>query len=190
MTASALATEWRVPLADLRRACDSFGHDFAASDELPDGPPYLGQQRAVDAIRFGIRVNRPGYNIYVLGPHGSHRHGLAEELAAEYGATKGPPQDWCYVNNFQDPERPQALSFAAGKGGVFRDDMHRLIEDMRLAIPAAFEGDDYKNQLRAIEDAAKKDVEEMIGRAADAVLAIIDDGIDAAMNAFNGSADR
>ncbi len=161
MTANALATEWRVPIADLRRACSAFGHDFAASDQLPSGPPHLGQQRAVDAIRFGIRVDRPGYNIYVLGPHGSHRHGLAEELAAEYGATRGAPQDWCYVNNFQDPERPQALAFAAGKGGVFRNDMHRLIEEMRLAIPAAFEGDDYKNQLRAIEEEAKKDVEEM-----------------------------
>ena len=161
MIDSGFATEWRVPSAELRKACESVGHEFATSDELPTGPPHLGQQRAVDAIRFGIRVERPGYNIYVLGPHGSHRHGLAEELAAEYGATKEAPQDWCYVNNFQDPERPQALAFAAGMGSVFRDDMHTLIEDMRLAIPAAFEGDDYKNQLRAIEEEAKKDVEEM-----------------------------
>ena len=161
MIGSPLAAEWRVPVADLRKACETIGHAFTASDELPGGPQYLGQQRAVDAIRFGIRVNRPGYNIYVLGPHGSHRHGLAEELAGEYAVTKGPPQDWCYVNNFQDPERPRALSFAAGMGSVFRHDMRKLIEEMQLAIPAAFEGDDYKNQLRAIESEAKKDLEEM-----------------------------
>ncbi|NIL93479.1 MAG: AAA family ATPase [Woeseiaceae bacterium] len=148
-----------VPTAQLRRACESFERSFMRSDELPAGTPHLGQQRAIDAIRFGIEVERPGYNVYVLGPLGSHRHGLVRELVDERASRKGPPEDWCYVNNFSDPERPRALAFPAGQGREFRDDMHALIEDMRVAIPAAFESDDYRNQMRAIEEETEKEVE-------------------------------
>ena len=154
-----LATQLAVPADDLRHACESLGLSFETSEQLPTGTPYLGQQRAIDAIRFGIEMDRPDYNIYVLGPVGSHRHGLVKELVADAAKSKGPPSDWCYVNNFSDPESPTALSFPSGRGADFRDDMQALIEDMRLAIPAAFEGEDYRNQLSAIEQETQKEVE-------------------------------
>ena len=149
-----------VPKTELRRVCEPLGHSAKSSDELPTRTPYLGQQRAIDAIRFGIELERPGYNVYVLGPSGSHRHGLVDELVAEHAATKTPPDDCCYANNFSDSERPRVLSFPAGQGKIFRDDMHDLIEDMRVAIPAAFESDDYRSQLRAIEEETEKEVAE------------------------------
>jgi len=151
---------FNVPIADLRKACDSLALDFERSDELPAGEPYLGQQRAIDAIEFGIRIDRDGYNLFVLGPNGSHRHGLAEDLAREQAKEKGAPSDWCYVNNFADPERPRTLCFPAGRGAEYRDDMQDLIEEMRLAIPAAFDDDDYRNQLRALEESTQKEVQE------------------------------
>jgi lon-related putative ATP-dependent protease len=117
-------------------------------------------QRAIDAIEFGIRMERDGYNLFVLGPNGSHRHGLAEDLARERAAEKGSPSDWCYVNNFADPERPCTLCFPAGRGTEYRDDMQELIEEMRLAIPAAFDDDDYRNQLKALEETTQKEVQE------------------------------
>ncbi len=144
---------------DLRRACQAFEARFDRSDQLPPGEAGLGQERAIEAIRFGIEIDRPGYNVFVLGRPGSHRHGLVEQLVRDRAASEPPGSDWCYVNNFRDPERPRALAFPAGKGVEFRDDMHALIEDMRLAIPAAFEGDDYRNQLRAIEEATQKEAE-------------------------------
>jgi lon-related putative ATP-dependent protease len=122
--------------------------------------PYIGQQRAIDAIRFGIDMRQDGYNIYVLGPIGSNRHDLVESLVAEQAKARGVPPDWCYVNNFSNPERPQAVRFPAGQGREFREDMRNLIGEMQLAIPAAFEGDDYRNQLRAIEEESKSKVEE------------------------------
>jgi hypothetical protein len=71
-----------------------------------------------------------------------------------------PPSDWCYVNNFADPERPCTLCFPAGRGTEYRDDMQELIEEMRLAIPAAFDDDDYRNQLKALEETTQKEVRE------------------------------
>lgn len=159
-----MATEsshnFSVPVAELRKVCDSLPPEFERSDRLPAGKPYLGQQRAIDALQFGIEIDRDGYNIFVLGPHGSHRHGLAGDLAREKAKDRGAPSDWCYVNNFSDTERPRALCFDAGKGAEFRADIHDLLEELRLAIPAAFDGEDYRNQLKALEEGAQKEVEE------------------------------
>jgi hypothetical protein len=137
MTANSIS-DFSVSLDDLRKTCDPSKLQFERSDQLPPGKQHLGQQRAMDAIRFGIRMPSDGYNVFVLGPPGSRRHGLAEAIASEQASKSLPPSDWCYVNNFSDPERPRALRFPASTGAVFRDDMQGLIEEMRLAIPAAF----------------------------------------------------
>ena len=149
-----------VPGSELRRVCEPLAIDAEVAQEESATAAYLGQQRAIDAIRFGIQMEREGYNVFVLGPLGSHRHGLVEELAKERALEKGAPDDWCYINNFSDPERPQALRLPAGRGVEFRDKMRALIEEMRVAIPAAFESDDYSNQLKALEAETQKEVEE------------------------------
>jgi lon-related putative ATP-dependent protease len=121
---------------------------------------YLGQQRAAESLRFGIGMQRDGYNVFVLGPPGGHRHQLVEEIARAGAREKRVPDDWCYVNNFSNPERPRALRLPAGRGKQFREDMRALVEEIRLAIPAVFEEDDYRNQLKAIEADTQAEIEE------------------------------
>ncbi|MDH4071640.1 MAG: AAA family ATPase, partial [Gammaproteobacteria bacterium] len=144
----------------LRRTCDSLGVDFERTDQLPAKPAALGHKRAIDAIEFGIGISSDGHNVFVLGRHGMHRHGLAQQLAEARAATEPVPGDWCYVNNFSNAERPTALHFPAGIGTQFRDDMRDLIEELRLAIPATFEGEDYRAQRKAVEAETQKEVEE------------------------------
>jgi len=151
--------EFRVSVDSLRWPCKSLGIDFESSDQLPAGKPYLGQQRAIEAMRFGMQIDSDGHNVFVLGPAGGHRHGLAEELAKEQAAKKKAPNDWCYVINFANPERPHTLPFPAGRGEMFCKDMGDLIDELRLAIPATFEGDDYRNALKAVEADTQKEVE-------------------------------
>jgi predicted ATP-dependent protease len=144
---------------DLRRVC-SLPSDFDYQSQSGIGDACLGQQRAVDAVRFGIDMAQDGYNIFVLGPLGSDRHVLVDHLVEERAQAKGPPFDWCFVNNFANPERPRSLRFPPGLGRQFRDAMQHLIEEIRLAIPATFEGDDYRNQLQAIEKETQEKVDE------------------------------
>ncbi len=152
--------KFKVPVEDLRPLCEPSGIEFESSDQLPSGTRHLGQQRAIDAIRLGIQIESDGHNVFVLGPPGSHRHGLAEELAKEHAAKKKAPNDWCYITNFTNPEKPHTLSFPTGRGEIFRQDMSDLIDELRLSIPATFEGEDYRNQLKAVEAATQKEVEE------------------------------
>jgi lon-related putative ATP-dependent protease len=151
--------EFEVSTNELRKSCDLRAVGFATSAEFPTGALPLGQQRAVDAIRFGIQIRDDGHNVYVLGPTGSNRHGLAKELAKERASSEAPPGDWCYVNNFADSERPLHLHFPTGRGKEFRKDMFDVIEELRIAIPAAFEGDDYRAQLKAVEEETQKKVD-------------------------------
>jgi len=148
-----------VPVSELRKLCMPLSTDPEPGEETPATSIYIGQERAINAIRFGLHMEHEGYNVFVLGPLGSHRHGLVEDLAQEPARAKGAPDDWCYINNFSDPERPRALRLPAGKGAEFRDDMQALIEEIQLAIPAAFENDDYGNQLKALEAETQKEVE-------------------------------
>jgi len=146
-----------VPASSLRRVCQPL--TLAAEPAVPASTSHLGQQRAVEAIRFGVQMERDGYNVVILGPIGSHRHKLVRELSSDRAAEKGAPDDWCYINSFSDSERPRALRLPAGKGTEFRNNMRSLIDEMRLAIPAAFEADDYRNQLKALEAETQKEVE-------------------------------
>lgn len=155
-----IASRFAVAKDALCRSSDPGMPAFERSDELESGNAHLGQDRAVDALRFGVEIDQEGYNVFVLGPPGSHRHGLAMQLAKDRALEKEPPDDWCYVHNFTDPDRPRALAFPAGQGSPFRADMRELIEEMRLAIPAAFEGDDYRSQLKAVEAETQKEIEE------------------------------
>lgn len=150
-----------VPVENLRRACQPLTIETLKDDGAFEASVCLGQARAVEALRFGFNVDRDGYNIFVLGPLGSHRHVLAEELASERARERGAPDDWCYVNNFTNPERPRALRLPPGKGVAFRGDMYALIEEIRLAIPAAFDDEDYRNQLKSLEGESQREIQEL-----------------------------
>ena len=154
-------TQLAVPVRRLRTICDSLGDasEAPAAGETVSVSQF-GQARAVESLQFGIGLEREGYNVFVLGPPGSHRHALVMELAEARASEKDAPDDWCYVNNFKDPERPRALRLPAGRGAILRDDMRALIQDIRIAIPAIFEEDDYRNQLKALETELQKEIKE------------------------------
>ena len=121
----------------------------------PDLTEVLGQARATEAIRFGIGIRRSGYNLFVLGPPGTGRHVIARRFIEERAAHEAPPFDWCYVHNFEQPHKPRA-SLPAGMGVKLRRDMERLLEDLRSAIPAAFESEEYRARRQEIEASLKE----------------------------------
>ncbi|MBQ0731867.1 MAG: AAA family ATPase, partial [Oleispira antarctica] len=73
---------------------------FKSSSELQPFKGVLGQARAENAIRFGVGMNRPGYNIYAMGDNGTGRSSYIREYLKEQAAQQPAPSDWCYVNHF------------------------------------------------------------------------------------------
>ena len=125
--------------------------DFATTDDLNDISEFIGQERAIHAVKFGIGMSRHGYNIFALGPSGTGKHALVERYVHERAAQEPPPADWCYVNNFDQPYMPLALRLPAGLGKRLRNDVQRLVEDLRNALSSAFENEEYQTRRRTLE---------------------------------------
>lgn len=116
---------------------------FADTSELPPLEEPLGHTRAVEALDFGLAMKSPGFNIYASGPMGTGKWAIIWQRVQHLASSASAPPDWCYVNNFQEPSRPQCLSFPASKGRVFKQAMVSLIQALRRDIPAAFESTKY-----------------------------------------------
>ena len=136
---------------ELCRRCDTAAFRFETTADLPDSVQTMGQERAIEALRFGIGMRGDGYNLFAMGPEGLGRHHLVHRLLGERAATGNVASDWCYVFNFATPHRPKVLRLPAGMGATFRRDMQRLVEDLRAGIPAAFESDEYRARRHEIE---------------------------------------
>ncbi len=158
-----------LPADVLYRACDPAQFDFDSTAELEDLEQVIGQQRAVDAIAFGIGIRHQGYNLFVLGPPGTGKHSVVRQYLERVSADRPRPDDWCYVRDFKDANRPRALQLPAGRGAAFQHQMEELIDELGAAIPAAFESDDYRNRRQALEqefkDKHQQDFEDIQQRA-------------------------
>lgn len=135
----------------LYRECDISQFEFETTAELSDAKGLVGQDRALDAIRFGTRMEKSGYNIFALGPHGAGmRDGVIRHLQSIIGQ-RPVPSDWVYVNNFTNPNKPIALRTTAGRAVALRSGVANLIQDLRGSIPAILESEEYKKRLATID---------------------------------------
>jgi len=140
----------------LYRRCDPREFGFETTADLEDLKEIIGQARAVEALQFGISIRREGYNLFSLGPSGTGKFTAVRQLLKQKAATEPVPSDWCYVNNFDDPQQPRTLQLSPGQGLVLRQDVDKLVEELRSAIPAAFESEDYRTRKQVIEEEVKE----------------------------------
>jgi ABC-type uncharacterized transport system ATPase subunit len=136
-------------------ACDPKQFDFVTTEELADTGVSIGQERALGAIRFGMGIAQKGFNIFALGPTGAGKLTAVREIVGREASQQATPDDWCYVNNFDQPAKPRALRLPAGIGRRFAQDVARLLEELAVAIPATFEGEEYRARAEEIEEQAK-----------------------------------
>lgn len=136
--------------AELRLQLDPATLPFATTAELPPMPRALGQERATEALRFGMGMRQEGFHLFVIGSPGVGKHHVVLRMLEEFAATAPVPGDWCYVHNFDDPNRPKALPLPPGRAGKLKADMDHLIEDLLAALPAAFESEDYLTRRQSV----------------------------------------
>jgi lon-related putative ATP-dependent protease len=152
-----------LPPALLYRSCEAAELPFALCSELEEAPGLIGQERAVEALNFAVRIRAKGYNVYALGASGTGRHSMVEDLLRHRAEQEPTPPDWCYVNNFDDPQRPRSVRLPAGTGAGLAAAMKGLIDELRAALPAAFERDEYRARREAIEQQFKQKSEAAFG---------------------------
>lgn len=140
----------------LRNICDGSHFNFHTTAELEPLEQLPGQQRAAQAIQFGLKVPHQGYNLYALGPVGIGKLSLVRHFTLQQAAQETVASDWVYIHNFLEPHKPKALPLPAGRGGQFKADLERLVDELRVAIPAAFESEDYRTRRQIIDEELKQ----------------------------------
>lgn len=146
-----MADRTSLPINSLYHHCTLTDLPFETTAELPDLTQIIGQTRALDALHFGIGMRQQGYNLYVLGPQGVGKQTVVQEYL-EQKSQQGPtPSDWCYVNNFEQRNKPRALKLPAGDGVRLRRDTKKLLADLASAITSAFNNMEYRARIDEIE---------------------------------------
>ncbi|MCQ4923522.1 AAA family ATPase [Tissierella carlieri] len=154
--------KYKVPVEKLRNQCDPniFPHE-TTEDWIVDRE-LIGQDRAMEALKYGLSMKRKGYNIYVSGFIGTGRNSYSYLVAEEFAKKKPTPCDWCYVYNFKKPNCPKAINLSSGKGIGFKQEVESAIKNIETEIPRALSSKDYEDSKNAIFNENKKVAESIL----------------------------
>jgi len=135
-----------LPAAKLKWRCELSRIPFetTAQAELREG--FIGQERALRALKMGAELSAPGYNVFVCGLAGTSRGGTIARMIEELHPPTKESLDRCYVNNFKLTDRPRLLALARGQANGFKKDVQAGIDFLRRRIPQVFEGEPFQRQ--------------------------------------------
>nr|HID60016.1 ATP-binding protein [Desulfobacterales bacterium] len=145
-----------VPVEKLRWRLDPATLPFETTEDLEPLKEIIGQKRGVEAFKFGMGMEKPGYNVFVTGMAGTGRMYTVRKLLEEMSRKDKVPDDLCYVNNFKKPESPILLRLKAGMGSQFKKDIHDLVEVLKKEVPQLFESQDYLSRKKEIMETYEK----------------------------------
>lgn len=150
------SSKLRLSPTQLRWRCRPESLGFASTADVAAAEGIVGQERAVEALRFGLEIAAPGQNIYVRGLSGTGRLTLVRRVLGEVKPGVRPGPDYAYVRRFEQPDRPRLLSLPRGKGEVFRDRVLELTEFIVRDLGGEVETDSIRAARAKLEDEASE----------------------------------
>ncbi len=143
--------ERKLHFSDLRCICDPHFFSFKNTAEVDPLDGVIGQERAVQAVDFGLNMNSSGYNIFVTGIEGTGKSTIIRDIVTRYAEKRPTPVDWIMVNNFQDVFCPKPIEVPPGKATIFKKQMEKLVEGLKNELPAAFESKSYQKMVDELQ---------------------------------------
>src|SRR5580698_3203505 len=139
-----------LPPEKLRWRCDPAHIPFASTAEIEPVSGDMGQDRALRALRMGVELAAPGYNVFVCGLSGTSRGGMIVRMVEGMRPQPESAPDRCYVNNFKNADRPRLLTLPRGMANAFKKEVESGIDFLRRRIPQVFEGEPFQRQKTRI----------------------------------------
>jgi lon-related putative ATP-dependent protease len=161
----------------LYRVCKPENIDFDTTDDAEALDGIVGQMRASSAVRFGIGMRDGGFNIFALGPQDTDKQHLVRHFIEKRAREEPPPQDFCYVHNFDEGHKPIALCLPAGKGCELARDMDAFLRELKATLSATFESEEYQSRRQSVQEEVsevqQEDFERLQERAREQDLALL-----------------
>lgn len=155
-------TKYRLKEDQLTSPCDICQLPFETTKDLKPLKGIVGQKRGVDALTFGLKINKKGYNIYVAGISGTGKSSYTNSITQQFASKLPVPYDWVYVYNFRNRDYPRALCLEPGMGRQFKNDIEGMIDKFKKAIPEAFSRIEYESKKNEILKVFHKNRQEMV----------------------------
>ncbi len=122
----------------------------ALKDESAMHSTFIGQERAREALEFGLGIDATGYNLYVMGEPATGRYTLVHEYVEKSVSKAQTPYDWCYINNYDEEREPIALRLLPGEGKKFSKEISALIDELLDTFPAVYDNPGYQRKKAAV----------------------------------------
>lgn len=158
-----------LPIDMLRWRLDPATLPFKSTKDLDPQTEIIGQKRGVEAFRFGMGMGKKGYNIFVTGSSGSGRLATVKKLLKDLSRKDTPPDDLCYVNDFNSHGAPKLLCLKAGTGRKFKKDIEEFLDSLKRDLPQLFESEEYITRKNSIHETHEKKVREFYKAVEDKV---------------------
>lgn len=142
--------QFRLSPEDLIWICDPAQFEFRSTEELPPLEGTIGQDRALTALEFGLGIQNDGFNIFILGEPGTGRSSTIKKMLQKRAKGEPVPNDWCYVHNFDNNDRPRCIHLPMGKGNELYKDVENLVSHLIERLPKIFESKEYEQQKNRI----------------------------------------
>lgn len=150
--------ELTLPIEELRWYCDPGTLSFTTTRDVAPIPGVVGQDDAIDALRFGLEFTAAGQNIYVRGLSGTGRMTLVKQLLEEVQPPEGPTREFCFVHNFKRTDRPCLITLGRGEGRIFKVMMDRLVEFIVEHLEPALGSENMRARRSDIDEEAQKEL--------------------------------
>ena len=141
-----------LPTENLRRPAALSSLAFSTTADLEPLEGLMGQRRALEAIDVATGIEKSGFNLFVLGSNDRLVREAVIVTLKNSAAKRAKPDDWIYVNNFDEPHKPIAIALPAGRAPSFKAVMQGLIDDLKADLPAVFQSEEYQAQQSAIDE--------------------------------------
>jgi lon-related putative ATP-dependent protease len=154
----------KVKLESLRWECDPNTFSFTTTGEIEPSDEILGQGRALKALKMGLEMESPGYNIFVSGLTGINSTEIVKKTLEKFLISGSPPDDICYVYNFKNPDMPRAIMLPYGLGMKLKNAMSELVLGLKRYIPQAVQSREFKSSLKTVAEKFGNKQKELVNR--------------------------
>ena len=154
--------KYKIKVEDLKNVSNLSNLNFTTTKELVPLRGIIGQDRAVQAMNFGLKMKKKGYNIFVAGASGTGRASYTYSLIEQLAQNEKKNKDWVYVNNFKNTNEPIALCLDAGEGKNFKKDIEEIVEKLKEEVPKVFDSKEYEQHSRFLMEELERNIESVI----------------------------
>ncbi|GAA0700676.1 ATP-binding protein [Paraclostridium ghonii] len=158
------SNKFKLDIEKLKCTCDLDNIKFESTEDIEPVRDIVGQDRAVQAIEFGLNMKQKGYNVYVAGSSGTGRNSYTNMLISNIKKNNKNIKDWAYVYNFKNNNEPIALSFKCGQGKIFKKDMEEIVEKLKVEIPKIFSTKEYEYHNRLLMTELESNIQNIINK--------------------------